>query len=99
MNKPLLKDAWSFFIDDNNWIILWEDKKTGLTISKLEHLPLLRLVLWNHTINCYVHYQIHPLLYFPNCKKLEDMHHRCCFTSVSEREIKDMVKYQWEDEQ
>jgi len=99
MDKPKLKDAWDYFRDDNNWLIKWHDDKTGLHISKLGHLPLLRLTLWDHSLNDYVHYDIHPLLYFPNCEEVDDIHQHPCFTSLSEREIKDMVKYKWEDEE
>lgn len=97
--KPLLKDAWNYAHDNYNWLLKWYDDKTGLHISKLAHLPLFRLTLWDHTVNEYVHYEIDTLLYFPDCKTLQDIHNHPCFTSLPERELKDMFKYKWEEEE
>ena len=97
MNKPLLKDAWRYFNDSNNWWILHSCEETGLIISKLAHVPVVRISLLNHYINEYVQYVIHPLLYFTDCRGLDDIHQNPAQTSLSERNIKDLIKYKWEE--
>ena len=99
MNKPKIKDAWSYFRDENNWLILWNDERTGLTICKLGHLPCLRLSMDNHTINEWVHYDINPLLYFPHARTLEEIHEHPCYESLSQEEVKELIRNHWEDEE
>ena len=99
MGKPLLKNAWDYFRDPNNWIIKWHDEKTGLVISKLDHLPIMRISMLDHTCNNWVHYDISPLVYFPNARTIEEMHQVPPCGQMSQGQIQDLIRHKWEDEE
>ena len=96
--KPLIKDAVEYFNKEFNWITIYHDKTTDLIIDKLVNVNCLRLCLANHKINAYVQYDFHELMYFYPAKRIEDIHTTPCYTSLTYGEIKDLIRYHWEEE-
>ena len=97
MDKPLLKSASEYFRNNNNWLTIWTNPIAGLRIQKLKHVKCLRLVMTNHRVNEYVYYEENPLLYFTNAETIEDMHNRWERESLSESEMKFLIKERWTD--
>ena len=96
--KPLIKDAIEYFNKDWNWIMIYHDKATGLIIDKLVNVNCLRLCLANHKINEYVQYDFHDLMYFYPAKRIEDIHTAPCNTYMTYEEIRNLIRYHWEEE-
>ena len=97
MDKPLLKNAVEYFRDQKNWYSIWANGTAGLHIQKLRNVKCLRLVIEDHQVNEYVHYEMNPLLYFPKAESIQDMHNTRDRESLSESEIKFLIKERWTD--
>lgn len=97
--KPLIKDAVEYFYKNWNWDLVHEDKRTGLIIEKLQNVHCLRLCLMNHKVNEYVKYDFDKIVYFYPAKKLDDIHTTPCYPSLSYEEIRNLIRYHWEEEQ
>ena len=97
--KPLIKDSVKYFNDSLNWFDIWEDKDTGFHIQKLKHVKCIRLVMEDHKINEYVHYDESVLKYFPGAKTLRDMHIVNAYSDFAAYEKKELIRYHWEEEQ
>ena len=97
--KPLMKYAYEYFANPENWEDLWIDHTTGLRIQKLLNVKCLRLCLKDHYINEYVFKPLDPLLYFRGISDIKEI--RNCFeeANLSHEEIKNLIKYHWEEEQ
>lgn len=97
--KPLMKYAYEYFANPDNWEDLWIDHDTGLRIQKLLNVKCLRLCLKDHYINEYMFKPLDPLLYFPGISDIREI--RNCFerANLSHEEIKNLIRYDWEDEQ
>ena len=99
MKKPLMKYAYEYFANPENWEDLWIDHNTGLRIQKLLNVKCLRLCLKDHYIKEYMFKPLDPLLYFPGISDIREI--RNCFerANLSHEEIKNLIRYQWEEEE
>ena len=97
MKKPLIKDALDYFRKDENWTPIWSDGQTSLNIEKLNGACCLRLGIIDHDINEYVHKDYDPLLYFVGAKRIGDIHKVYERSDLSNEEIKNIIRYHWED--
>ena len=96
--KPLMKYVYEYFANPENWEDLWIDHDTGLRIQKLLNVKCLRLCLKDHYINEYMFKPLDPLLYFPGISDIREI--RNCFerNNLSHEEIKNLIRYHWEEE-
>ena len=97
MDKPLLKNAVEYFRAHKNWYSIWASETTGLHVQKLRNVKCLRLVLEDHQVNEYVHYEMDPLLYFPGAETIQDLHNTRDRESLPDSEIKFLIKERWTD--
>lgn len=97
--KPLIKDAEAYFNETHNWKTLWYDDMTGLRIDKLWNVACVRLCLECHEINEYVYKPLDTLVYFVGAKSSTEIKHFMDRTSLTQNEIKDLIRYHWEDKQ
>ena len=97
--KPLIKDAVNYFYDDKNWTVIWSEGQTDMNIEKLNGVACLRLGIIDQDINEYVHKDYNPVLYFAGASRLGDIHKVREQTSLCYEEIKDLIRYHWEEEQ
>ena len=97
--RPLIKDAYDYFHNNENWTPIWSDGQTDLNIEKLNGVECLRLGIIDHYINEYVHKDYDPVLYFVGAKYIGDIHKTWGQTSLNNEEIKNLIRYHWEEEQ
>ncbi len=97
MKKPLIKDAGSYFNDPHNWEPLWYDDSTKLRIEKLRNVSCVRLCLECHIINKFICKPLDTLVYFVGAKKITDIKDFMDRTSLTQNEVKDLIRYYWEE--
>ena len=97
--KPLIKDAVEYFYNNWNWITIHHDQRTDFILEKLANVNCIRLSLANHKINAYVNYEFHELMYFYPAKEINDIHTAPCYPSLPHEEIRNLIRYQWEEEE
>ena len=97
MNKPKIKDAWDYFRKDENWMPIWSDGQTSLNIEKLNGVSCLRLGIIDHKINDWIQKDYDPMLYFVGASRIGDLHKTFGQTSLNQEEIKNLIRFHWED--
>ena len=98
--KPLIKDANEYFKDEFNWDVIKGDQEVGMFLEKCKHLPVIRLLFRDHRYNEYVHYELEELLFFYPAHNIYDIHKASNVTpSLSQAEIKALIRDDWEEEQ
>lgn len=97
MKKPLIKEANDFFSKNENWTPIWSDDQTCMNVEKLNGVACLRLGIIDHEINAHVHKDYDPVLYFIGASHIGDIRKTFGQTSISQEEIKNLIRFHWEE--